>query len=359
MIHYDSIFIGSSPLLLMCHNTLCKTQSSLLIEASGKLGGAWYYGDLWDARNVELGCHILKNIPAGYELMKKHGVPLEPMETQPSMRLTAIKGESFLNTAKNAFLYCSKMFSSNKLHSKYRVQKLENIIKRKTLVPYHYLRRGCFDLLESITPAAHTVSKNNPVKSIRVDGTGATLLLADGTQLSASKVYLPRNFNVAAVTINNEEQELRYTAFISEHYLLKYPKNSARFTFLEWLGDNLVNLASNVGLYTETAFDIIAVAIKKPAGKQENNLNISAFSTLPGESEKQEVAQQIHNKLLSAGVLQPGCKLIDFHYEPYILNSRSRQENDSLAQKSNGVLIFMDTTDLVESISTNRILNDA
>jgi hypothetical protein len=359
MTHYNAIFIGSSPLFLMCHHTLSKTQSSLLLEASGKLGGAWYYGDLWDARNIEMGCHILKNIPKGYDLMKKHGIPLEQMQTQPALLITAIKGESFLNTAKNAFLYSRKIFTSNKLHSKYSVQKLENIVKRKTLVPYHYLRRGCFDLLESLKPDPQTVFKNKPVRSISVAGDVATLLLDDGTQLTADHVYLPRNFKINAIVLNKEAQDLRYTAFISEHYLLKYPKNSVRFTFFECLGDDLVNLVSNVGLYTETQFDIIAIAVKKPAAKQENNLSVSAFSGLPGEAEKQDVANQIHGKLLKFGVLRPGCKLIDFHYEPYILNSRSRQENDALAKKSNGVLIFMDTTDLVESISTNRILNDA
>jgi len=81
---FDTIVVGSSPLLLVAAVVAAKRGESVaVIEADQSLGGAWRCDD-WDGlASVELSAHYLYCSPVAYRFLARLGVVLEPMMPAP------------------------------------------------------------------------------------------------------------------------------------------------------------------------------------------------------------------------------------------------------------------------------------
>lgn len=355
---YDHIFIGSSPLFLMCHNEVNKTQNSLLLEQSTRIGGAWYTTNIWGIHNLELGCHILKNNPLGYKLMEAQGATLKEMKLQPSILLCKLQGESALNYVKNITLRTSRIFSSNKLITKHKVQKLEQLLRKRESCPHRYLDLGCYQLIQELSAKSRNLEQDKTVQEISFEEDFAVVTLVNGDSYRAKHVHIPRNCLIPKFTFADKSIEPDYDDYVSEHYILKLNKQKKEFSFIECIGDELLNLVSNVSLYVKDSEHLIlAVAVKKPSSVPENNLVVTKFEDLPDEAEQKSTVELIMNKLKAFKVIEKNNELLDFHYEPYLLKPRVNNPELNEHIKKEERLSLHDTTDLIESVINSPILN--
>lgn len=358
MSHFDTIFLGSSPVQMMAHNKSCQNGTSLLIEQKSKLGGAWYTSELWGIKNMEMGCHILKNIPEGLRIMKENGVQLTEMQVPPTMFYNSYKGETFLNGLKLKFLWFRSLFSSSHLHERYFVNKLESGFKSSHITHYHYLPKGCFDLVQQLTPAPETFLTNQTINKVCCENGKVIVDLTNGEQHSCQRLFVPKNYKLEHLTINGQEILFEYDTYISEHYVLKFKDHLNHFSFIDVVGDDLINLISNVSLYTDyQEGTVLTIATKKPAAKTENNLEISGFDGYPTKEEQEKIVNRLIEKLKRFKIIPSKAQFEAFHYEPYLLDVKKNNRAYHLATLSNGQVISLDTSDLVESVINNPILN--
>ncbi len=357
MTQYDSIFLGSSPLMMMSHAALCKKENSLLIEQSDRMGGAWYTSELWGINNLEVGCHILKNYQKGFELLQKSQLLPDQMQIPPKTLYRTRKGESFMNSLKINFLLLSKTFSKSKLLEMYRVDKIGNLFKKNEIQPYFYFNGGCQELVSGLNKTDCNISQNS-ITEISVSNGKALLKLKDGSSLSTSKLYLPKNYKTEKFQIENKSISYEYENYVSEHYVFLFEKEIDHISFVDVVGDDLINLISNVGLYTDTkGKGVLCISIKKSNGVQENNLSVRTYEDMPTDLEQSQLAREIHNKLLDFGIIEESNKLLKSHYEPYVLNVKKNKSAYDLSKLSNGTIEEFDTSDLILSMISNPILN--
>lgn len=355
---FDSILLGSSPLMLMCHNVLSQKENSLLIERNDRFGGAWYTGEKWGIQQLELGCHILKNYPKGASLLKDAGVKTAIMPLQPSVYYCGIKGESFLNTLKITTLKSFNLFRSNKLINKYRVDKLGSLNKSNDIGPYFYLEKGCYSLLTDLLNNSNNRKLNTSIQSVKVEDDVALIELSTGEKIKTKKLYVAKNFKVAELHINGKAISYKYDNYISEHLMFLLDKEMREFSFVDVVGDDLINLISNVGLYADTnGKGVLSMAIQRSSGKAENNLSISSFTNLPGQKEIEELAKTVEEKLRKFKILTSKYTVLDHHYEPYVLDVKLNRTDYDLTTLSRGVITEFDSSDLIDSMLKNPILN--
>ena len=82
---YDFCIIGTSPICLYNAKLLSdKGHNVLLIDENNLIGGAWKSKDIFNLKNVELGCHLIPPTYKIYNFLEKDlGIELVEMKPQP------------------------------------------------------------------------------------------------------------------------------------------------------------------------------------------------------------------------------------------------------------------------------------
>jgi len=356
MTQYDSIFLGSSPLMIICHNALNSKENSLLIEQNERIGGAWYTDELWNIKNLELGCHILKNYQAGHELMTKSNLKPIEMKIPPKKLFRTRKGESFLNTLKINFLLMSKAFQKRKLIEMYKVDKIGNLLKKKEIQKYFYFQDGCNELINDLANCDNNILTSK-IAEVSVKDGKANLILEDGQEVSTAKLYVPKNYRIDRFEIEGEKIAYEYENYVSEHYVFLFENEIKDISFVDVVGDDLINLVSNVGLYTDTiGKGVLCVSIKKSNGVAENNLSVRTFEDMPTKEEQDSVIKLVLQKLKQFKIIDSSNQHLKSHYEPYILNVKTNKSQYDIGELSKGIIEELDTSDLILSMMSNSKL---
>lgn len=117
---WDSIIVGSSPLLLIEAIYLGRTgRKVLVLEANGQLGGAWGRLDTKEFPYLDIGCHYWDISQRAYEFLRsKIGLDLVPFRPQPQ------------------FAYRDILFPYDYKQAIRVIRDLKTVFKRRSLAPF-------------------------------------------------------------------------------------------------------------------------------------------------------------------------------------------------------------------------------
>lgn len=357
---YDNIIVGSSPLnLIVALQKLSNNEKVLLIEENEKLGGAWYTKSIWGYKNMEVGCHILKNKVSGYSILTKNGLKLKTMSPKPSVLIAKPNGVSALNKVLNTFFYLVCKIAGKATIERPFYDFLKSLKHgRQERSEYKYFPNGCFELVKKleldILKRNGIIKTNCKIKSANVQNSPICVTSSSGEQMTCKKLILTKNFNIENITWNDTTSNPIQRVLIGEHYVLRLNgKKKSPFSFIHVLEDNLINLISDTGAFCEDVPNtelVLCISVKSGNGVKENNLIVNSIESKPTKTEQNQCAEMLLKKLKDFNLISVSTLMIDFIYESYPVNVKDPNAIKELKERKNPNVEFLDSTDLIDSL---------
>lgn len=357
---YDVIINGSSPLhLALAIKNLHQKKSVLLLEERSCLGGAWYTSNVWDLKNLEVGCHILKNKSQGYKILEGINIPLHCMNPQPGIIINAPRGLSFFNSSLNTLFYLVSKITGKTVFSRFSYDQLRGIkhtTDKKT--KFLYLENGCGELVQGltkqITQLGGTIISNTKIESVNLTAEQLRIQTNSENVIETERLILSKNFNIKSIVIDKQVINPIKKVLIGEHYVLRLNgKKAQNFSFLHVLEHPRINLISDTGMWNKgkkPAELIICISVKSNTGVQENNLVINSIDDQPTAQLQQKEANYLLNELKRKNLLTNETTLIDFLYEPYPIYVKHQDKLEEVVTKAKPNIQLVNSTDLVDSL---------
>lgn len=357
---YDVIINGSSPLhLALAIKNLHKKKSVLLLEERGCLGGAWYTSNVWGLKNLEVGCHILKNKSKGYKILQGLNIPLRSMNPQPGIIINAPRGLSFFNSSLNTLFYLVSKITGKTVFSRFSYDQLRGIkhtTDKKT--KFLYLENGCAELVEGLSKQINqlggTIITDTKIESVNQDAEQLRIQTNSENAYETENLILSKNFNINSIVIDKQEINPIKKVLIGEHYVLRLNgKKAQNFSFLHVLEHPRINLISDTGMWNKDKKPtelIICVSVKSNAGVQENNLVINSIEDQPTAELQRKEANDLLIELKRKNLLTNETSLIDFLYEPYPIYVKHQNKLEEIITKAEPNIQLVNSTDLIDSL---------
>lgn len=373
---FRHLIIGSGPHNLVLGIRLLAAAPGdrvAIVDAAHRVGGAWYTGTVFGVADVELGCHFLKNDPAGYRVLRGCGVNLAKMAAPPSLLVTRPRGTTGRNLAKNAFLYALGRIRGNPQHDMART--LHHVARARQrprsgqsrpahAEPFLYPTRGCAalitDLVDRFTAAGGELILGRRVSAINEHPTQVVCSVEAAELLTAEHAHVPRNHQITSFTRASHDDTdsvaAPSTTIFSEQLMLEIVGPRTRpFSFVDIAGDDSVNLVSDVGQWAAEPCDaqILAVSLRAP---EATKINMVEASSAPARTEVEltELVEVVAASLRRCGLISRQASIRSFHLERYPIYVRSEHVRAHLAAIRFTRVHFHDTTDLIESLVSSR-----
>lgn len=216
---WDSIVIGTSPLMLMHAQYLClQGETVLILDRESAAGGAWQGVEIETGATIEIGCHVIEAFPKVYECLEHYSaVPFERLDQQPiritrSGKIVAYFNRTMLFAAAIRMSLASIWFKGRTLNASTSDAMngyLNNVVKLRNLLRFQlgFLwgcpemegpRTGYIDFLNRLCQRAQHAGAQierqevRAVKALDISTPSATqwqVTLADGSTRVAKRIH--------------------------------------------------------------------------------------------------------------------------------------------------------------------------
>ncbi len=149
------LIVGSSPFHLVLGIELLTASRGdvVIVEAADRPGGAWRVGEVFGIPDIELGCHLLDNDPAGYAVLERCGVDLPVLHPRPTLIVARPTGATGPDLVKNCAVFGYGTLRRNRTFDRARHDALIRTLRTRTrtpVVPWRYPSLGCAELVRDL-----------------------------------------------------------------------------------------------------------------------------------------------------------------------------------------------------------------
>jgi hypothetical protein len=344
---FDVVLLGTSPLMMIqalhFHH---QGRRVALLERADRIGGSWYTRDLWQFKNVEFSVHELLCRPRAYRLLRESlGLELVP--------------------ERGAYgLWGPRRIPLSRYRLVARVRSIGPHVRARSWMDLWDKREEAWRDLRFAGMAPQYLAGGARVLLQRLlDMLGrAGVPILRGT--TAREVDL--DADLAAGVCRTSAGDLRFSRFVigqSAHCPIKIAGVPFAFEtrlrgpttiFLHVQGEGL-ELAPFMTHDDPRVrrFRSIGSFVDPPLPEGQLMLALaSRASEYSREDAAESTAHALLERLISLGAIAPGAKLLNFHFENYVLDQIAKTEIRRMAKRLVPAVLAMETWDLAECLET-------
>jgi hypothetical protein len=313
-----ALVIGSSPLLCIKAAALRKQGWKVsILDERERIGGAWFTQTLWGCDQVEVGCHYLEPRIGAYRFLNKLlDCPVLEMKPQP---LGLGKG---IWAHRERWVGLLAVFSAVKRRDfKRAARNLPNLLKKLTFPDcYQYPAGGCGSIISGleklVSESGCEIRLGRTVRHLDLDlhRNLATCTTDDGIE-TAERVVIGASTRLDSLSVNGQEEKLRYTSQENCHVVFRIRGEKARaFSFVNIFFDPFVCKISDVTSYAKNTSELNGdrIIVAQFAGATRKEFSDS------------ELASAIFQQLLFLKILKQDATLVSsqvFHFDYHEIQS--------------------------------------
>lgn len=336
---YDTIVIGSSPLVLLealYRERLGKRVA--IFEKRDRLGGAWYTMPMWEFTATQPGCHYIERLSTGYEFLLSYlGIELAEQRFKavwynsgPKPTL-ARPAKWLVHHALSGRMLSDDVWGMIKSIGRKDPGKFGRAFKRMLTSPaYRYPAGGTHAMIDAlekrIDASSITLFKNTRVENVELESeTGGVRCSVDGRVYQAGELVVGRHV-YPRLCINGVEPGA-FTLGYAINIVLRIKGGKATpFDYLELHRNDLINRVHDITDFTEPAV---------PDGELLVCCNLTEVGG--GETAVDDAA--VFEHLVEIGLIAQGSTLLASHTERY-------PNPETAAGEASGPIHIVNTYDL-------------
>jgi hypothetical protein len=340
---YDSVIVGSSPLMLLeaIYRSIAG-ENVLIIEKQNVLGGAWFLTDFYEHSAVESGGHIWYRDQYTYKFLREilH-LGMVPFSPQPEVMY---KNKKYSYKLKP--LLDLKTFLKNKNNSFIsKLRKIKKIGEDSSVISqFYYPKTGSVELMEKLISLVEkmniSVLKNTSVINVKINQDVVRLETNRKEVFLSSELVVSSHGELNTVHLDGKKHLSENNKENTNHTMhLELNNNSARlFSYLHLLDNkNLIRVADlSFQMKKESKGSLICVQITD-----------ELFHSI---NESKEKANIIVAELIKLKLLAPGTKVLRHKTINYTCRYRTYDEMKSMESQFGDRITFLNTINFSYSI---------
>ena len=342
----DTLFIGTSPLVLLRALAACKSgQRIAILDRRSERGGAWNVHTTMGYSNVEAAVHLIENRPRVYAHLERLGIRLEAADAACWGQWRGLRMPLQWSRVLSFAGVCAKSIALGKLDKARTNARSTARAMRCVRSPFRYPTTGASQLINLLLDAlaAHGVQPQCGVSidhaEFMADRSSGIATTTHGTirfkRLAlASRAHCP-------ISIGGIPMPIVCVPSVTECIAIRVIHcGSHRFSYVELLADPLLrrmrDLSSMVSPTPPHGERVLSMQVRPSSRLQD--LSAIAYGTLCVE------------RLIDRGLLPDGAIAVDACRTNYAFDTIPNGALSSLARELQGALIPIHTTDFAEEL---------